>query len=127
MPHLSLAHVATFPTDNAVDSSSMVQALDKSTPSSAHKGVLQSTKKNSVELLDIVLIGSLNRKKDGNRLCMYISGQLLCDFMCHKQMLRAYDCTGSEPVPAETIHSHAIFSSGEQTCNWFISHPPSLS
>lgn len=78
MSHLSLAHVATFPTDNAVDSSSMVQALDKSTTSSAHKGVLQSTKKNSVELLDIVLIGSLNRKQDGSGLCVDIRGQVLC-------------------------------------------------
>lgn len=41
----------------------MVQALDKSTTSSAHKGVLQSTEQNSVELLDIVLIGSLTESK----------------------------------------------------------------
>lgn len=89
----------------------MVQALDKSTTSSAHKGVLQSTEQNSVELLDIVLIGSLAESKR-TTLCTKISGSVvslthLCIILTYWEPTTIL-CRDSEPVPAETIHSHAF-------------------
>lgn len=88
----------------------MVQALDKSTTNSVHKGVLQSTEQNSVELLDIVLIGSLTERK--RTLCTKISGSVVS--LTHLCIIPTYWepttilCRDSEPVPAETIHSHAF-------------------
>lgn len=61
--HLSLAHVSTLLADDAVDECAVVQSLDESTTSSVHKRVLQSAEQNPVELLYVMLIGSLSKNK----------------------------------------------------------------
>lgn len=61
--HLSLAHVSTLFAHDAVDEGSMVQSLDKSATGGVHKRVLQSAEQNPVELLHIMLIGSLSKNK----------------------------------------------------------------
>lgn len=63
--HLSLADITTLLTDDVVDNSPMVESVDQSTTSGVHKRVLQSTEQNSVQLLYIMLICSLeeNPKK----------------------------------------------------------------
>lgn len=62
--HLSLAHISTLLADDAVDEGPVVQSLDKSTTSGVHKRVLQSAEQNPVELLHVMLIGSLNKNKE---------------------------------------------------------------
>lgn len=116
--YLPLAHVSALPTDNAIDSGSMVKALDKGPTLSVHKGVLQSTEQNSVELLDIVLIGSLTKKQEKNGLCTKISGHASLKNVC---VIRAsQEPTTSirrdnERAPAKTILSHAFFSLDQET------------
>lgn len=64
--HLSLADATTLFADNAVDSGPVVQSVNQRTTTGVHKRVLQRTEQNSVQLLYIVLIGSLRenmRKK----------------------------------------------------------------
>lgn len=66
--HLSLADVATILADNAVDNGPMIQLVDKSTTSGAHKGVVQCTEQNPVQLLHVMLICSLKRNEQRRKL-----------------------------------------------------------
>lgn len=61
--HLSLTDISTLFADNAVDNSSMVEAVDEWTAACAHKRVLQSTEQDPVELLHVMLICPLKRAK----------------------------------------------------------------
>ena len=58
--YLSLADIATLTADYVVDNGPVVEPVDQTAATGVHQGVLQSTEKNSVQLLHVMLISLLN-------------------------------------------------------------------